>query len=120
MVPHFRSLARLAQGHGLSAHPLEKDWLAVFEPSFTELIEAILRSRLELLATGCEFVYTWPDTSVAYDLREMDIHGAKLNSPLQVLFTVSPGLKVVVPSSDNMRTLKGTKAMVKVRKTSGG
>lgn len=109
----------MAQGYGLSSSLNEEDWWAVFEEGITELIEAILRSRLELLATGCEFVYTWPDEGVAYDIREMGIHGGRLPLPLQVLFSVCPGLEVVIPGTSNMRALTGTKAMAKVIKPWG-
>lgn len=119
-MPHFRGLSRLARGFGLPSHRPEQDWREVFESNFTELIESILHYRLQLLASGCEHVYTWPDASGSYDIREMGIHGAKLDLPLQVLFTVFPGVKVKPPGSSlDMKSYAGMKAMVKVRKPRG-
>jgi hypothetical protein len=103
-LSHFRSLSRLARGFGLSSHRPEQDWREVFDTVFTELIEAILHYRLQILATGCEHAYTWPNTAGAYDIRHMEIHGAKMKLPLQILLTVFPGLKVKPPGSDSMRT----------------
>lgn len=114
LVPHFRSLSRLARGYGLSSHRPERDWHDVFETVFTKLIEEILHFRLKLLATGCEHVYTWPDAAREYDLREMDFHGARIGLPAQVMFTVFPGVKVRPHGSANMRPYKRMKAMVKV------
>ena len=119
MVPHFRGLSRLARGFGLSSHRPEQDWRAVFEQYFTQLIEEIPHYRLNLLASGCEHMYTWPDAAGEYDLREMDIHGAQMKLPLQVMFTVFPGVKVKPPGAANMRAYKGMKAMVKVEKPRG-
>jgi hypothetical protein len=104
VVAHFGSLSRLARGFGLSSHRPEQDWREVFDTVFTELIEAILHYRLQILATGCEHAYTWPNTAGAYDIRHMEIHGAKMKLPLQILLTVFPGLKVKPPGSDSMRT----------------
>jgi len=114
LVPHFRSLSRLARGYGLSSNRPERDWRDVFETVFTKLIEEILHFRLKLLATGCEHVYTWPDAAQEYDLREMDFHGAQMKLPVQVMFTVFPGVKVKPHGSANMRAHKGMKAMTKV------
>jgi hypothetical protein len=120
ILPYFRSLSTLAEIHGLSSNRPEQDWQEVFTSAFTDLIEAILRFRLELLATGCQHEYTWPDAGCHYDLREMESHGAKMQLPLQVMFTVFPGLKVLIPGTDTMRALTGTKAMAKLRKVGGG
>ena len=114
LVPHFRSLSRLARGYGLSSHCPERDWRDVFGTVFTKLIEQILPFRPKLLATGCDHVYTWPDAAQEYDLREMDFHGAQMKLPVQVMFTVFPGVKVRPHGSANMRAYKGMKAMVKV------
>jgi hypothetical protein len=115
IVPHFRSLSTLARCYGLSSDRPEQEWLQVFMPAFTQLIESILRSRLELLATGCKHAYTFPDADVHYDLKEMEIHGARLKLPLQVMFTIFPGLSVMLPKQEKMEALTSTKAMVKVR-----
>jgi hypothetical protein len=122
IVPYFRSLSTLTQGHGLSSNCPEQDWLEVSTPAFSKLIEAILRFRLELLATGCQHEYSWPDVGVEYDIRTMEFHGAKMQLPLQVMFTVFSGLKAVLPGAvaNPMRALSGTKAMAKLRKVGGG
>lgn len=119
LVPHFRSLSRLARGYGLSSHRPEREWRDVFETVFTKLIGAILHFRLKLLATGCEHVYTWPDAAQEYDVREMDFHGAQMELPVQVMFTVFPGVKVRPHGSAILRAHKGMKAMVKVETPRG-
>lgn len=69
---------------------------------------------------GCEHEYTWPEASGSYDLREMDALSAMLKQPLQVLWTVFPGVKVRPPGSTlGMRAYKGMKATVKVKKVRG-
>jgi len=115
-VPHFRSLSRLARGHGLSSHQLERNWREVFETAFTELIEAVLHFRLKLLATCCEHSYTWPNYSDSYLITEMDNQGASQLLPLDVLFTILPGLKVKGPNSNSLKMYPGMKAKVKVKK----
>lgn len=120
IVPHFRGLSRLARGYGLSSHRPEQEWREAFDKYFPELIEAILRYRLELLASGCDHEYTWPEASGAYDLREMEALSAMLKQPLQVLWTLFPGVKVNPPGSTlGMKAYKGMKAMVKVKEIRG-
>jgi hypothetical protein len=91
VVPHFRSLLTLARCYGLSSNRPEQEWLEVFMPAFTQLIESILRYRLELLATGCKHAYTFPNADAHYDLKEMEIHGARMKIPLQLCLQVSFG-----------------------------
>lgn len=112
--PHFRSLSRLARGLGLASNLNERSWQETFEETITELIEAVLRYRLGLLASGRDHVHTWPATEDAYDLREMEIFGAKMIPPLQVLFTIFPGTKSG-SNATSMRARQGAKAKVKVQ-----
>jgi hypothetical protein len=113
-------LSRLASGYGLSFHRPEQDWREAFDKYFPDIFEAILRYRLELLATGYEHEYIWPEAYGEFDLLEMGIHGAALPIPLQVLWTVFFGVKVEPHgSSRGMRAYPVMKAMVKVKKPYG-
>jgi hypothetical protein len=114
-VPYFRGLSQLARGYGVSSHRPEQDWREVFEAEFTKVIAAILRKRLELLATSREHEYTWVEASASYDLGEMAIHGALMKSPQEVLWTVFPGIKVRLRGLEDLRSYGGTKAKVKAK-----
>lgn len=110
MKTHFRSLSTQAQGYGLSSGLDEQAWQETFDAKITELIAAVLRYRLELLASGHEHVHTWPNTEDQHDYAEMEIYGAKKGRPLQVAFTVFPGTKMMVPEFGR----PGLKATVRV------
>ena len=114
-MPHFRGLSQLARVYGVSSHRPEQDWCEVFEGEFTGIIAATLRKRLELLATGREHEYTWPEASASYDLGEMAIHGGFMESPQEVLWTVFPGIKVRLRGSDELGSYGGMKAKVKAK-----
>ena len=113
MVPHFRGLSREAIGYGLSSHEPGHEWLQVFEEEFTEVIAEILRHRLELLATGRDFEYTWAEACGPYNPAEMGVHGARGMQPERALWTVFPGFKVRLNNSVNLKSYAGMKAKVK-------
>jgi hypothetical protein len=118
MVPHFRSVSRLARGYGMSSQRSEREWHEVFDENIIDLIEEILYFRLKLLATGCEQAYTWPEASESFDLRIMRNQGARLDKNVttpEVLFTAFPGVKVRPPGSSKMLSSEGLKAVVKIK-----
>lgn len=115
VVPHFRGLSQLAAVYGVSSHRPEQDWREVFEAQFTGVIAAILRKRLELLATGREHEYTWPEASAPYDSAEMAIHGGWMASPQEVLLTVFPGFKVRMRGEVDLVSYRGMNAKVKAK-----
>lgn len=114
--PHFRGLSTLANAYDLSSDLNERDWQEAFDDNITTLIEAALRYRLELLASGYDHAHTWPEADEKFDEAEMEIHGAnRARQNLQVLFTVFPGTKEMVEGSNKMETYSATHATVKVR-----
>ena len=74
--PHFRGLSTLANAYDVSSDLNERDWQEVFDDNITTLIEATLRYRLELLASGYDHVHTWPKADEMLDESEMTVHGA--------------------------------------------
>lgn len=87
----------LAQLDGRPSYPSEKHWLRFFAPAITPIIQKTLGHKLQLLATGRDNAYTWPTNGEGFDPNEMTIIGASERLPLDVRFTVFPGLKVTLP-----------------------
>lgn len=101
LAPHFHKLSELARGFRQSSGQPEEDLHASFRQSITTLIKAALHHKLHLLATGSDYNYTWPGHGEDYDEDSMKILGAEERLPLEVRFTVFPGLEVKVPGGSS-------------------
>jgi hypothetical protein len=117
MQPHFEGLQAHARLQGLAAP--ETDLHEVFEMEIAPVIQKMLHYRLKLLATDCEYAFTWPSPEVNFEPKEMRSGGGQaggVGDQGDVLFTVFPGLKVKTPDMGELETLLKTKALVKVER----
>lgn len=120
MTPHIQALQSQAELQGLPE--TGNDLHQVFDSEATKVIKKALHYRLKLAATGCDYFYTWPKPGASFESKEMQIDGGqagKVTDRRNVLFTVFPGLKVKVSETDEMETLLGTKALVRVELIEG-
>ena len=120
MAPHLAALSCDAKLHMLSSARLETDTLNVFESAFAKVIQRALHYKLQLLATGCEYAFTWPSPDEIFDPRNMQVDGGgSENDDDQsiVLFTVFPGLEIKPLSSNEMESLADAKAVVVVQRS---
>lgn len=120
LAPHLNALSCSAKLFGLSSENTESDTLSVFESEFAKVIQKTLHYRLEILATGCEYAFTWPRPDEIFESGNMQMDGGRAeNSAGQsmVLFTVFPGLEIKPMSSDEMESVPEAKAVVKVQRS---
>lgn len=118
--PHLYALSCSAKLFGLSSGRSETDTLSVFESRFAKVIQNTLSYRLQLLATGCEYAFTWPSPDEPFDSRNMQIDGGMAENSggkSIVLFTVFPGLEIKPMKSNEMESLPDAKAVVKVQRS---
>jgi len=118
--PHLGALSRSAKLFGKSSDRSETDTLSGFESKFAEVIQKTLRCRLQLLATGCEYAFTWPSPDDVFNSRNMQIDGGRAENAggeSIVLFTVFPGLEIKPMNSDERQSLPDAKAVVKVQRS---
>jgi hypothetical protein len=116
IVPHFRAVSSFARVYRESSSQPEEAWMEVFKSDLNKIIQRSLRHKLRLLGTGCEHVYTWPNTGEEYDSRIMCVDGFVPDGPdsgRTVLFTVFPGLEVTAP--DGSGEILYIKAVVKIQ-----
>jgi hypothetical protein len=119
-APHLSALSSSAKLFGLSSNHPETDTLTVFKSEFAKAIQKTLYYRLQLLATGCEYAFTWPGPDESFDSGSMQIDGGRAeNSAGQsvVLFTVFPGLEIKPTSSNEMEAIPDARAVVKVQRS---
>jgi len=117
MQPHFEGLQAYARLQGLTAPVTNLH--EVFKTEMTPVLQQALHYRLKLLATDCEYAFTWPSPEVSFEPKEMQSDGGQAGGPSDrrdVLFTVFPGLKVKTTDMDEMETLLDIKALVKVER----
>jgi hypothetical protein len=108
MAPHLSALSCSAKLFGLlSSDHTETDTLNVFVSGFAKVLQKALYYRLQLLATGREYAFTWPSPDEIFDSRTMSI----------VLFTVFLGLEIKSMSSDEMESVTDAEAVVKVQRS---
>lgn len=114
IAPHFRVIFWLARNYGQSSGQPEEAWIKVFKSGITDVILRTLHHRLRLRATGCEYVYTWPNTGEEFDFQSMesDRKGQDIDGRQEVLFTVFPGLEVTAPDGSGEKMY--IEAVVKV------
>lgn len=120
MSPHLDALSCIAKLYGLSSNRSETDTLGVFESEFAKVIQRTLDYRLQLLATGCEYTFTWPRPDEVFESGNMQTDGGRAENTAGesiVLFTVFPGLEIKPMSSDEMESVPDAKAVVKVQRS---
>lgn len=118
LAPHLTALPSSAKHFGRSSDGSETDTLNVFESEFAKIIQKTLHYRLQLLATGREYVFTWPSPDEIFSSGNMQMHGGRsenANGHPIVLFTVFPGLEIKPTSSNEMESPRDAKAVVKVQ-----
>ena len=119
MAPHLNVLSCSAELFGKSSNCPEIDTLNVFESELAKVIQKTLHYRLQLLATSCEYAFTWPSPDETFDSKNMQIDGGRAGHTADqsvVLCTVFPGLKIKSLGSDEMASLPDAKAIVKVQR----
>lgn len=120
MAPHLNVLSCSAELFGKSSDCPGIDTLNVFESEFAKVIQKTLHYRLQLLATSCEYAFTWPNPDERFDTKSMQIDDGRAEHAADqsvVLFTVLPGLKIKSLGSDEMASLPDAKATVKVQRS---
>lgn len=118
--PHLDALSSYAKLLGLSSNHSETETLNVFESEFADVVQKTLHCRLQLLATGCEYAFTWPNPDDVFDSRTMQIQGGRSENTADqsvVLSTMFPGLEIKPMSSNEMESLPDAKAVVKVQRS---
>jgi len=119
IAPHLSALSSSAKLFGLSSNNPEADTLKVFESEFAKVIQKTLHYRLQLLATGCEYAFTWPSPDDVLDSGSMQIDGGRAEDTggqSIVLFTVFSGLEIKSMSSNEMEAIPDARAVVKVQR----
>jgi hypothetical protein len=84
----------------MSSGRSEEDLHEVFEQYITPALQSALHHKLKLLATGCDYTYHWPPHGAGCDPSCTDIYGAQERLPLDIRFTVFPGLTAVTDDGD--------------------
>jgi hypothetical protein len=121
MAPHLSALSCSAKLFGLlSSDHTETDTLNVFVSGFAKVLQKALYYRLQLLATGREYAFTWPSPDEIFDSRTMQIDESGADNAAGqsiVLFTVFLGLEIKSMSSDEMESVTDAEAVVKVQRS---
>jgi hypothetical protein len=121
MAPHLSALRCIAELLGLlSSDHTETDTLDVFKSWSAKAMQKALHYRLQLLATGREYAFTWPSPDEIFDSRTMQVdeNGAEDSvGQSTVLFTIFPGLKIKPMGSDEMESVTDAEAVVKVQRS---
>ena len=120
LAPHLTALSSNAKHFGRSSDNSETDTLNLLESEFAKIIQKTLQYRLKLLATGCEYAFTWPSPDEIFSSGNMQFDGGRsenANGQSIVLFTVFPGLEIKPMSSNEMESLPDAKAVVKVQQS---
>jgi hypothetical protein len=99
-APYLRNQSAAALMFRMSSGRSEEDLHEVFEQHITPALQSALHHKLKLLATGCDYTYHWPAHGARHDPSCIDIYGAQERLPLDVRFTVFPGLTAVTDDGD--------------------
>ena len=121
--PHLDALSSYAELFGLSSNHSGNHTVSIFESEFAQVVQKTLHCRLQLLATGCEYAFTWSNQGDVFDSRTMQIDGGRSDNTAGqsfVLFTVFPGLEIKPVSSEEMESLPDAKVVVKVQRVGTG
>jgi hypothetical protein len=100
LAPHFCNQSAAARTFRMSSGRSEEELHEVFEQYITPALQSALHHKLKLLATDCDYTYHCPPHGAGYDPGCMDIYGAQEHLPLDVRFTVFPGLTAVTDDGD--------------------
>lgn len=121
MAPNLSALKCIAELLGLlSSDHTETDTLDVFRSWSAKVMQKALHYRLQLLATGREYAFTWPSPDEIFDSKTMQVDESEAENAAGqfiVLFTMFPGLEIKSASSDEMESVTDAEAVVKVQRS---